>query len=75
MMALVQPQPGNLSKKLVTKNIVSRKRMNIDLGGTAVNDIKIIGVSEVNFSFILSLLCFLYISWYGSIVFKISKNH
>ncbi len=49
--------------------------MIIDLGGTAVNDIKIIGVSEVNFSFILPLLCFLYISWYGSIVFKISKNH
>ena len=49
--------------------------MNIDLGGTAVNDIKIIGVSEVNFSFILPLLCFLYISWFGSIVFKISKNH
>jgi len=43
------------------KNIVSKKRMNIDLGGTAVNDIKIIGVSEVNFSFILPLLCFLYI--------------
>ena len=43
------------------KNIVSRKRMNIDLGGTAVNDIKIIGVSEVNFSFTLPLLCFLYI--------------
>lgn len=57
------------------KNIVSRKRMIIDLGGTAVNDIKIIGVSEVNFSFLLPLLCFLYISWYGSIVFKISKNH
>ena len=49
--------------------------MIIDLGGTAVNDIKIIGVSEVNFSFLLPLLCFLYISWYGSIVFKISKNH
>lgn len=48
--------------------------MIIDLGGTAVNDIKIIGVSEVNFSFILPLLCFLYISWYVSIVFKISKK-
>ena len=37
----------------------------IDAGGTAVNDIKILGVSEVNFSFILPFLCFIYIAWYG----------
>lgn len=44
--------------------------MVIDAGGNAVNDIKIAGVSEVNFSFILPLLCFVYISWYGFNVFK-----
>ena len=42
----------------------------IDAGGNAVNDIKIAGVSEVNFSFILPFLCFLYIAWYGLRVFK-----
>ncbi len=36
--------------------------MVIDLGGTAVNDMKIVGVSEVNFSFILPLFCFVYIA-------------
>lgn len=39
--------------------------MIIDIGGNAVNDTQIAGVSEVNFSFILPLLCFIYISWYG----------
>jgi FHS family L-fucose permease-like MFS transporter len=43
----------------------------IDVGGTAVNDMKIVGVSEVNFSFILPLLCFVYIAWYGLRVFRI----
>jgi len=45
--------------------------MLIDLGGYGVNDIKIMGVSEVNFSFILPLLCFLFIAFYG---FKINKS-
>ncbi|TXN34322.1 L-fucose:H+ symporter permease [Flagellimonas hymeniacidonis] len=44
--------------------------MIIDLGGNGVADIKILGVSEVNFSFILPMLCFGYISWYGHHVFK-----
>lgn len=43
----------------------------IDIGGNNVNDIEILGVSEVNFSFILPLLCFLFIAWYG---LYISKN-
>ena len=42
----------------------------IDIGGNGVADSKIMGVSEVNFSFILPLLCFIYIAWYGLIVFK-----
>lgn len=44
--------------------------MLIDAGGSGVADIKIAGVSEVNFSFILPLFCFLYIAWYGALVFK-----
>ncbi len=44
--------------------------MIIDLGGNGVSDTTIIGTSEVNFSFILPMFCFIYISWYGLIVFK-----
>ena len=43
----------------------------IDIGGNGVSDILILGVSEVNFSFILPLLCFFYIAWYG---LRISKK-
>ena len=38
----------------------------IDIGGRGVNDTLFIGVSEVNFSFLLNLLCFSYIAMYGS---------
>ena len=44
--------------------------MIIDLGGVAVNDIKILGVSEINFSFILPALCFLLVAIYGSWISK-----
>ena len=44
--------------------------MIIDMGGVAVNDIKILGVSEINFSFILPALCFSFIGWYGWYVNK-----
>ena len=43
----------------------------IDFGGNGVSDILILGVSEVNFSFVLPLLCFIYIAWYG---LNISKS-
>ena len=50
------------------KNIVSKKRMNIDLGGTAVNDIKIIGVSEVNFFYTPIIMFFVYFMvWINSL--------
>jgi FHS family L-fucose permease-like MFS transporter len=42
----------------------------IDAGGNGVADTKILGVSEVNFSFVLPLLCFVYIAWYGLKMFK-----
>ena len=44
--------------------------MIIDAGGSGVDDVQIAGVSEVNFSFILPLLCFAYIAWYGFRVFR-----
>ena len=44
--------------------------MIIDAGGNGVTDTTIAGVSEVNFSFILPLVCFVYIAWYGRTVFK-----
>ncbi|WNH10663.1 L-fucose:H+ symporter permease [Thalassobellus suaedae] len=44
--------------------------MIIDAGGNGVADTTIMGVSEVNFSFILPLVCFIYIAWYGMHIFK-----
>ncbi|MEI6865332.1 L-fucose:H+ symporter permease [Flavicella sp.] len=46
--------------------------MIIDAGGSGVADIRILGVPEVSFSFILPFLCFLYIIWFG---FIINKKH
>ncbi len=37
----------------------------LDIGGIAYDDIRIAGVAEVNFSFILPLLCFLVVAAYG----------
>jgi FHS family L-fucose permease-like MFS transporter len=37
----------------------------LDLGGPAYDDIKILGVSEVNFSFVLPLFCFLVVGVFG----------
>ena len=42
----------------------------IDAGGNGVDDITILGVPEVNFSYILPMVCFLYIGWYGLRVYK-----
>ena len=44
--------------------------MIIDIGGNGVSDTTIAGVSEVNFSFILPLFCFIYIAWFGLNVAK-----
>ncbi len=45
--------------------------MILDIGGSAYNDTKIMGVSEVNFSFILPLICFLVVAFYGYRTFKV----
>ena len=39
--------------------------MIIDLGGNRVNDISIFGLSEINFSFVLPVTCFMCIGLYG----------
>ncbi|MGI9552497.1 MAG: L-fucose:H+ symporter permease [Aurantibacter sp.] len=47
--------------------------MILDVGGGAYNDVRIMGVPEVNFSFILPLLCFVAIAFYGYRTLKIYK--
>ncbi len=37
----------------------------LDLGGTGYDDLSILGVPEVNFSFILPLICFIIVALYG----------
>ena len=48
--------------------------MIIDLGGYNVDDVSILGMSEMNFSFILPLLCFIFIAFYGLKSNTIIKN-
>ena len=40
----------------------------IDISGSGVADIQVMGISEVNLSFLLPLVCFAYVAWYGSYV-------
>ncbi len=42
----------------------------IDIGGVGVDDTRILGVSEVNFSFLLPFICFVFIGIYGYWVSK-----
>ncbi len=44
----------------------------LDIGGTAYADVRILGVPEVNFSFILPLLCFMVVALYG---YRAMKNY
>ncbi len=37
----------------------------LDIGGSGYQDVTILGVPEVNFSFILPLLCYVVVAWYG----------
>ena len=39
--------------------------MIIYIGGYAVNDVSIVGISEINLSFLLPVLCFAFITIYG----------
>lgn len=44
--------------------------MILDLGGTGYEDVQILGVSEVRFSFVLPLICFIVVATYGVLSFK-----
>lgn len=46
----------------------------LDIGGTGYTDTLILGVPEVNFSFILPFICFLLIAVYGFRVFKVHNQ-
>ncbi len=43
----------------------------LDIGGVNFNDVRILGVPEVNFSFILPVICFIVIAVYGYRSYKI----
>lgn len=42
----------------------------LDIGGTGYSDTRILGVPEVNFSFVLPLICFFVVLYYGKMVSK-----
>lgn len=46
----------------------------LDIGGAGYNDTSILGVSEVNFSFILPLICFVVIAVYGYRSYKFTLS-
>lgn len=48
--------------------------MILDMGGSAYNDTTIMGVPEVNFSFILPLACFLVVAFYGYRTLKTNRS-
>ncbi len=48
--------------------------MILDMGGSAYNDTTIMGVPEVNFSFILPLACFLVVALYGYRTLKTNRS-
>lgn len=43
----------------------------MDIGGSAYDDVRILGVPEVNFSFILPLVCFVVVAFYGYRALKV----
>ena len=46
----------------------------IDLGGSGVSDLNILGLPEVNISFILPLICFIYIAIYSKLIPKFNNS-
>lgn len=45
----------------------------LDLGGAGLSDVIVLGIPEINFSFILPLICFLMIAFFGSYATKLKK--
>ncbi|MBT8182651.1 MAG: L-fucose:H+ symporter permease [Eudoraea sp.] len=46
----------------------------LDFGGSGYTDIEILGVPEVNFSFVLPLICFFVVGTYGYRTYRIHSN-
>lgn len=46
----------------------------LDIGGSEYNNVQILGVPEVNFSFILPLVCFLIVAFYGYRALKVYRD-
>jgi len=46
----------------------------LDFGGSGYTDIKILGVPEVNFSFVLPLICFFVVAIYGYRTYRFHSN-
>jgi len=46
----------------------------LDFGGSGYTDIEILGVPEVNFSFVLPLICFFVVASYGYRTYKIHNK-
>ncbi|MBT9188784.1 L-fucose:H+ symporter permease [Zobellia russellii] len=42
----------------------------LDIGGSGYSDVRILGVPEVNFSFILPMMCFFVVAFYGHRTYK-----
>ena len=71
------PIAGDVYGKLYASAIFTRSRARceelkarygerIDIGGTGFNDVFFLGyIPEVNISFILPLVCFVVVAWYG----------
>ena len=45
----------------------------LDIGGTGYDDVRILGVPEVNFSFVLPLICFMVVAFYGNKAYRMNN--
>ena len=52
----------------------SLQGMIMDIGGPGYDDVRILGVPEVNFSFVLPLVCFIVVAIYGYKAINYTKN-
>ncbi len=46
----------------------------LDLGGSGYTDVTFLGVSEMRFSFLLTLVCFMVVAYFGNMVYKMHRT-
>jgi FHS family L-fucose permease-like MFS transporter len=46
----------------------------LDFGGAGYSDVSFLGVSEIRFSFFLTLICFLVVAYYGKLVLSLNNK-